>query len=100
MTEKLADCNRPQPETNHPKFRNGKVDTSRKGFRLQLQRMLRIVGPQIPLNPPNWLSTMFNHEDMRRLRTINPWTIFLVNHCEIEWITPPRSNVGGADRHF
>jgi len=58
--------------------------------------MLWIIRPEIPLNPPNWPSTIFNHEDMRGLGTINPGAVFRVNSCEIEGLTPPSNNVGSG----
>jgi hypothetical protein len=58
--------------------------------------MLRIIRPEIPLNPPNWLSIIFNNEDMRGLGAINSWAVFSVNSFQIEGLTPPDSNVGGG----
>jgi hypothetical protein len=97
LREELADCNRPQSQSGHRKFPYGEVDTSRSEFRLYLYCMLRVIRPEIPLNPPNWPSTMLHHENMRGLNAVNPRAVFRLNTRQIEALTPPRIHVGGGE---
>src|SRR5580704_6535161 len=95
LFDKCADCNGSKTRACHCKLSNCEVDTGGGGFRLQLQCMLWIIGPKIPLNPPNWTSTIFDHENMCALGAINPWAVFPVNRRQIDGLTPPGSDVGG-----
>ena len=59
--------------------------------------MLWVIRPEIPLNPPNGPPTMFDHENVRRLGTINSWAVFRLNTREIEGLMPPNSHVRGGE---
>jgi hypothetical protein len=59
--------------------------------------MVRVIGPEIPLNPPNWAAAMLNHKNMRGLDAIYAWTVPGVDARKIEWIMPPSSHMRGAE---
>src|ERR1022692_1411884 len=95
LLEELEDNNR----TQACRFRvsDSEVDASRSKFRSELSRMLRVVSPEIPLNPANWPAFPFDHEYVRRLGTVDARTVFRLNTRQIISLIPPSSHVGGGE---
>jgi len=51
--------------------------------------VLRIIRPAIPLNPPDWFSSVFDREDVRRFLAIDTRAVLRMNAGEIELLMPP-----------
>src|SRR5580700_1630428 len=56
-----------------------------------------VIGPQIPLNPPNRPSTVLDHENVSGLGAIDAWTVFDFNTRRIEGLVPPYIHMGGGE---
>jgi len=88
---------RTQPQARHIGFSDCQVDTCRGRFRAELLRVLRVVGPKIPLNPPDWPLCVFDHEYVRRVATVDARAVFRLDARRIGPIIPPCGDMGGGE---
>jgi len=93
---KLADRSWTQAKACHAKLPYREVDTSRTRLRAQFICMVRIVRPEIPLNPAYRPTLLFDHEYVRRLNATHTRTIFRLNAWQVKSLIPPSRDVGGG----
>jgi hypothetical protein len=87
---KAPNRDRPESYPNRRYFTYGEVDASRALFRRELCRMIWIVRPSIPLNPPDGPILVLDDEDVNLLDPVDPRAVLLLEAAKIERLVPPR----------
>ena len=59
----------------------------------ELHGVLAIVRPSVPLDEADRIACAIDDKDVRRLRSVDPGTVFVRDRGKIERLMPPRVDV-------